>query len=261
MAQITMKALLEAGVHFGHQVRKWNPKMAKYIFGERNKIHIIDLQKTVKELKKVYKFVREVASKGEPILFVGTKKQAIEPIETEAKRCGAFYVSERWIGGTLTNFSTIRKSVARLKELEKMKKEGIFDLLSKKERSKREKEMKKLEEALSGIKEMEKLPGLVFIVDPVEEEVAVREARKMSIPIVAICDTDSDPDCVDYVIPGNDDAVRAIKLFCSIIADAVLEGKESVDKKQQEVITEEIRQYPETGISTEELEKEIKLEG
>ncbi|MFN3966080.1 MAG: 30S ribosomal protein S2 [Endomicrobiia bacterium] len=257
MSQITMKALLEAGVHFGHQVRKWNPKMAKYIFGERNKIHIIDLQKTVRELKKVYKFVRDIAAKGEPILFVGTKKQAVEPIETEAKRCGAFYVSERWIGGTLTNFATIRRSVARLKELEKMKEEGIFKLLSKKERSKREKEMKKLEQALSGIKEMDRLPGLVFIVDPVEENVAVREARRMSIPIVAICDTDADPDFIDYVIPGNDDAVRSIKLFCSIIADAVLEGKESIDTKQE--VSEQTEQYPETGISKEELEKEIEL--
>ncbi|MBU0952509.1 MAG: 30S ribosomal protein S2 [Elusimicrobia bacterium] len=254
MSSITMKSLLEAGVHFGHQTRQWNPKMSKFIFCERNKIHIIDLQKTVKELKRAYKFVRDMVALGKPVLFVGTKKQSADVVETEAKRCGAFFVSKRWLGGTLTNFATIRKSVNRLKELEKMKEEGIFELLSPKERSKRQKEMMKLESSLRGIKNMGQLPGVMFVVSPTDEDVAVQESKKMHIPIVAICDTNSDPDIVDYPIPGNDDAVRAISLFCSIIADAVMEGKGTLDQEGQAV-----KQTGEFGIPDEELAKEVEL--
>lgn len=230
MSTISMKALLEAGVHFGHQTKRWNPKMAKYVFGARNNIHIIDLQKTVKELKKAYNYVRDMVSQGHDILFVGTKKQAQESIQTEAQRCGAFYVRERWLGGTLTNFDTIKKSIARLREIEKMQADGIFKVLSKKEVSRLKKEHFKLEKALSGIKSMEQLPSLVFVVDPVQEATAVAEARKLEIPVVAICDTNCDPDLVDYPIPGNDDAIRAVKLFCTIIADAVLEGRQIIQK-------------------------------
>jgi len=232
MANITMKALLEAGVHFGHQTRRWNPKMGKYIFGTRNKIHIIDLQKTLKELKKNYKVVRDYVSDGKEIIFVGTKKQAQTPVKEEAVRCGAFFVSERWLGGTLTNFETLKKSIARLREIEKMKEEGVFKLLSKKEQSQIEKERVKLEKSLEGLKNMSKLPGVMFVIDPHEEATAVAEARKLGIPIVAVCDTNCDPDLVDHPIPGNDDAIRAVKLFCSIVADAVLEGKGVTEKKE-----------------------------
>jgi small subunit ribosomal protein S2 len=225
MANISMKALLEAGVHFGHQTRRWNPKMAKYIFGTRNKIHIIDLQKTVKELKKCYKVVRDSVAENRTILFVGTKKQAQTPVKEEAVRCGAFFVSDRWLGGTLTNFETLKKSIARLNELERMKADGIFGVLSKKEVSMRERERAKLIKSLEGIKDMKSLPGMIFVVDPTEEATAVAEARKLNIPIVAICDTNCDPDLIDHPIPGNDDAIRAVKLFCSLMADAVLEGK------------------------------------
>jgi small subunit ribosomal protein S2 len=228
-----MKALLEAGVHFGHQTRRWNPKMAKYIFGTRNKIHIVDLQKTVKELKKAYKYVRDSVAEGKTILFIGTKKQAQAPLREEATRCGAFFVNERWLGGTLTNFDTIKKSIARLRQLEKMKSDGLFDILSKKESSKREKERLRLVKFLDGIKDMKELPGLVFIVDPSEERTAVQEARKLGIPVVAICDTNCNPDEIDYPIPGNDDAIRAVKLFCSLVADAVLEGKGLLNKQEE----------------------------
>jgi small subunit ribosomal protein S2 len=231
MANISMKALLEAGVHFGHQTRRWNPKMAKYIFGTRNKIHIVDLQKTVKELKKAYKFVRDSVAEGKSVLFVGTKKQAQVPVKEEAIRCGAYFVFERWLGGTLTNFETIRRSISRLNELDKMKQDKIFNLLSKKESSKLEKERLRLVKYLEGIREMKALPGLVFIVDPTEEATAVAEARKLHIPIVAVCDTNCDPDVVDYPVPGNDDAIRAIKLFCTIMADAILEGKGFIGKE------------------------------
>jgi small subunit ribosomal protein S2 len=254
MSAITMKALLEAGVHFGHQTRRWNPKMSRYIFGERNNIHILDLQKTVKELKKAYKYVRDVAASGQSILFIGTKKQAAESLQAEAERCGAFYVSKRWLGGTLTNFQTIRKSVARLKELENMKTGGIFDLLSKKELSKRTKEMNKLEVALHGIKEMDHLPGLIFIIDPVEENVAVLEARRAGVPVVAICDSNADPDLVDYCIPGNDDAVRAVKLFTSIMADAVSEGRE-----QAKSVKEGIKESAVAGVPEDELSNEVDI--
>ena len=232
MSNISMKALLEAGVHFGHQTRRWNPKMAKFIFGTRNKIHIVDLQKTVKELKKAYKFVRDSVIEGKTVLFVGTKKQAQAPLKEEALRCGAFFVCDRWLGGTLTNFETIKKSIARLNELNRMKADGLLALLSKKEASQREKELFRLEKSLEGIKDMKEYPGLLFVVDPSEETTAVAEARKLKIPVVAICDTNCDPDLVDYPIPGNDDAIRAVKLFCSIVADAVLEGKGLVNKQE-----------------------------
>jgi small subunit ribosomal protein S2 len=232
MSNISMKALLEAGVHFGHQTRRWNPKMQKYIFGTRNKIHIIDLQKTVKELKKAYKFVRDSVAEGRTILFVGTKKQAQTPLKEESKRCGAFFVSDRWLGGTLTNYETIKKSIGRLRELDRMKNDGLFDVLSKKEAAQLERERLKLDKSLEGIRDMNALPGLMFIVDPSEETTAVTEARKLNIPVVAICDTNCDPDAVDYPIPGNDDAIRAVKLFCSIVADAVMEGKGMSQKKE-----------------------------
>src|SRR3954467_3113436 len=230
MATISMKALLEAGVHFGHQTRRWNPKMAKYIFGSRSNIHIIDLQKTAKELKKAYKFIREMAASGEPILFVGTKKQAQEAIVAEAKRSGAFYVSERWLGGTLTNFDTIKKSIGRLNELEKMKTDGLFHVMSKKEVSRLEKERTRLTKTLAGFKKMDDLPGCLFVIDPVQEATAVLEARRMEIPVVAVCDTNCDPDLIDYPVPGNDDAIRSVKLFCALMADAILEGKAEAEK-------------------------------
>ena len=225
-----MKALLEAGVHFGHQTRRWNPKMAKYIFGSRSNIHIIDLQKTAKELKKAYKFVRETAASQRPILFVGTKKQAQEAISSEAQRCNAFYVSERWLGGTLTNFETIRRSIGRLNELDRMKEDGLFRVMSKKEVSRLEKERQRLTKTLSGIKGLTGVPGCLFIVDPVQEATAVMEARRMEIPIVAVCDTNCDPDLIDYPIPGNDDAIRSVKLFCTLVADAILEGRAEAEK-------------------------------
>lgn len=225
-----MKALLEAGVHFGHQTRRWNPKMAKYIFGSRSNIHIIDLQKTAKELKKAYKFIRDLAVNGQPVLFVGTKKQAQEAILTEAQRCGAFFVSERWLGGTLTNFDTIKKSIGRLTELDKMKTEGIFRVMSKKEVSRLEKERVRLTKTLQGIKEMHEMPGCLFVIDPVQENTAILEARRMEVPVVAVCDTNCDPDLIDYPIPGNDDAIRSVKLFCTLIADAILEGKAEAEK-------------------------------
>jgi small subunit ribosomal protein S2 len=230
MANITMKALLEAGVHFGHQTRRWNPKMSKYIFGTRSKIHIIDLQKTLKELKRNYKVIRDLASEGREVLFVGTKSQAQAPIKEEALRCGAFFVCERWLGGTLTNFETLKKSIARYKEIDRMKEERVLNILSKKEQSRIEKERFKLDKSLEGLRNMTKLPGLLFIIDPCEEATAVAEARKLGIPIAAICDTNCDPDLVDYPIPGNDDAIRAVKLFCQIAADAVLEGKGLLSK-------------------------------
>lgn len=232
MANVTMKSLLESGVHFGHQTRRWNPKMGKFIFGSRNKIHIIDLQKTLKELKKIYKVVRDFSAEGKEFLFVGTKKQAQEPIKEEALRCSSYFVSDRWLGGTLTNYDTLKKSIARLKELEAMKENGIFKVLSKKEQSQKEKERIKLEKSLEGLKNMSKLPDVMFIIDPVEEATALAEAKKLGIPVVAVCDTNCDPDLIDYPVPGNDDAIRAVKLFCSVIADAVLEGK-GIENKQE----------------------------
>ena len=226
MAVISMKQLLEAGVHFGHQTRRWNPTMATYIFTERNGIYIIDLQKTVKKLEEAYFFVRDMAASGESILFVGTKKQAQDAIKEEAERCGQFYVNARWLGGMLTNFKTMRTRIARLNQLQKMQADGTFDLLPKKEVIKLQLEIAKLEKYLGGVKEMKKLPGALFVVDSRKEKNAIAEARKLNIPIVAIVDTNCDPDEIDYVIPGNDDAIRAIKLISQTMANAVLEGKQ-----------------------------------
>ena len=226
MAVISMKQLLEAGVHFGHQTRRWNPKMATYIFTERNGIYIMDLQKTVKKLEEAYFFVRDMAASGESILFVGTKKQAQDAIKEEAERCGQFYVNARWLGGMLTNFKTMRTRIARLNQLQKMQADGTFDLLPKKEVIKLQLEIAKLEKYLGGVKEMKKLPGALFVVDSRKEKNAIAEARKLNIPIVAIVDTNCDPDEIDYVIPGNDDAIRAIKLISQTMANAVLEGKQ-----------------------------------
>ena len=227
-----MKQLLEAGVHFGHQTRRWNPKMAKYIFTERNGIYIIDLQKTVKKLDEAYNFVREVASEGGSILFVGTKKQAQESIREEATRCGMHYVNARWLGGMLTNFRTIRRRIDRMAQINKMREDGTFAMLPKKEVAKLELELEKLEKFLGGVKEMDKLPKAMFIVDPRKERIAVSEARKLNIPIVAIVDTNCDPDEIDYVIPGNDDAIRAVKLIAGAMADAVLEGRQGEQMEQ-----------------------------
>ncbi len=226
MAAITMKELLEAGVHFGHQTRRWNPKMKEYIFGERNGIHIIDLQKTLKMFKEATRFVSELAKEGKTLLFVGTKRQAQEAIVEEAKRCSMFFVNLRWLGGLLTNYGTIQKSIRRLKELDEMSQDGRYELLPKKEVIKLERERKHLEQNLSGIKEMPGLPDAVFVIDSFKEEIAVHEARKLEIPVVGVVDTNCDPDKVTYIIPGNDDALRAIRLFASKIADAVLEGKQ-----------------------------------
>ncbi len=235
MAVISMKQLLEAGVHFGHQTRRWNPKMAKYIFTERNGIHIIDLQKTVRKADEAYNFMRDCAMEGKNVLFVGTKKQAQESIESEAKRCNMFYVSNRWLGGMLTNFTTIRKRVERLNEIDEMEKNGQFEILPKKEVIKLQHEREKLENNLGGIREMKSLPGLLFVVDPKKEHLAVDEARKLGIPIVAIADTNSDPDLIDYPIPGNDDAIRAVKLISGKMADAVLEGRQGYQEVVEEV--------------------------
>jgi ribosomal protein S2 len=221
-----MKQLLEAGVHFGHQTRRWNPKMAKYIFTERNGIYIIDLQKTVKKLEEAYNFVRDLSVEGKSVLFVGTKKQAQDSVKEEAERAGAYYVNARWLGGMLTNFTTIRTRIERLKQLRAMEEDGTFELLPKKEVVKLNLEIEKLEKFLGGIKDMKEIPGALFIIDPRKERIAVAEAKKLGIPIVAIVDTNCDPDEVDYVIPGNDDAIRAVKLISSAIANAIIEGNE-----------------------------------
>jgi small subunit ribosomal protein S2 len=226
MSTVTMKQLLEAGVHFGHQTKRWNPKMKEYIFGSRNGIYIIDLQKTVRLFKEAYKFIVDTCAKGENILFVGTKKQAQDSIQEEARRASMFFVNQRWLGGTLTNFRTIKKNVERLKKLEAMKEDGSIEALPKKEVLQLEKERAKMEKTLGGIKDMGRLPDGIFIVDPRKERIAVHEARKLGIPIVAIVDTNCDPDEIDYLIPGNDDAIRAIRLISSKIADACLEGKQ-----------------------------------
>ncbi|MGI6318372.1 MAG: 30S ribosomal protein S2 [Firmicutes bacterium] len=239
MSVVTMKQLLEAGVHFGHQTRRWNPKMREYIFTERNGIYIIDLQKTVRLMEGVYAFVKKITMQGEKILFVGTKKQAQESIETEAVRCEMPYVNQRWLGGMLTNFNTIRKRINRLVELEQMEEEGRFALLPKKEVIKLNHEKDKLLKFLGGIRDMQELPGAVFVVDPRKERIAIAEARKLEIPIVSIVDTNCDPDEIDYIIPGNDDAIRAVKLITSKIADAVLEGKQGLQIAQEEAAEEE----------------------
>lgn len=226
MAVITMKQLLEAGVHFGHQTRKWNPKMGKYIYAARNDIHIIDLQLTVGLVEDAYKYVSDAVKDGKTVLFVGTKKQAQDAVKEEAERCGMYYVNSRWLGGTLTNFKTIRSRIDRMVKLEKMEQNGEFDLLPKKEVAKLKEEMGKLQTNLNGIRDMNKLPGVMFVVDPHNEDIAVKEARKLNIPIVAITDTNCDPDLVDCVIPGNDDAIRAVKLISSVIANAVIEANQ-----------------------------------
>ena len=234
MSNITMKEFLEAGVHFGHQTRRWNPKMKEYIYGERNGIYIIDLQKTLKLFKEAAKFLADLAAEGKTILFVGTKRQAQEAIAEEATRCGMYHVNHRWLGGLLTNNATIQKSIQRLKELEEMSRDGRYDLLTKKEVQRLERERKHLDQNLAGIKDMPGLPDTLFVVDSNKEDIAVKEARKLGIPVVGIVDTNCDPDLVDYVIPGNDDALRAIRLFTSRIADAVLEGKDAALQKQLE---------------------------
>ncbi|MEO6913266.1 MAG: 30S ribosomal protein S2 [Candidatus Baltobacteraceae bacterium] len=225
MAAISMRALLEAGVHFGHQTRRWNPKMKPYIFQERNGIYIIDLSQTVQRLRETYAALKQMSREGKVVLFVGTKKQAQDVVKEEAERAGTYFINQRWLGGTLTNFQTIQKRIARLRELEGMKQQGTFDLLPKKEVSKLTDELTKLERFLGGIKEMHKLPDAIFIVDPKKERIAVLEARKLKIPIIAVIDTNCDPDEIDFPIPGNDDAIRAVKLMVSTIADAIIEGK------------------------------------
>lgn len=235
MAVVSMKQLLEAGVHFGHQTRRWNPKMKRFIFAERNGIYIIDLQKTVRMIDDAYNFVRDAVLGGGTVLFVGTKKQSHDTIKEEAERCGMYYVNERWLGGMLTNFKTIRSRVAYLKRLEKMEEDGTFDVLPKKEVQALRKEMERLRKYLGGIRDMNKLPSVVYIVDPRKEQIAVAEARRLGIPIVAIVDTNCDPDEIDLVIPGNDDAIRAVRLITSKVADAVIEGQEGRDSMTEEV--------------------------
>ena len=235
MAVVSMKQLLEAGVHFGHQTRRWNPKMATYIYTERNGIYIIDLQKTVKKLEEAYSFVRSLGESGQTLLFVGTKKQAQEAIKEEAERVGMYYVNARWLGGMLTNFRTIRRRIDRMEQINKMREDGTFDMLPKKEVAKLELELEKLEKFLGGVKEMGSLPKAMFIVDPRKERIAVSEARKLNIPIVAIVDTNCDPDEIDYVIPGNDDAIRAVKLIAGAMADAVLEGRQGEQMEEASV--------------------------
>ena len=238
MSSVSMKQLLEAGVHFGHQTRRWNPKMARYIFTERNGIYIIDLQKTVKKLDEAYDFIKEIAAEGGEVLFVGTKKQAQEAIREEAERCGMHFVNARWLGGMLTNYKTIQKRIARLEQLNKMKEDGTFDLLPKKEVIKLELEIEKLEKFMGGIKNMGTLPKAMFIVDTRKEKIAVAEAKNLGIPVVAIVDTNCDPDEIDYVIPGNDDAIRAVKLIAGAMADAIIEGRQGEQNVAEEVAEE-----------------------
>ena len=230
-AVINMKELLEAGVHFGHQTRRWNPKMKPYIFGARNGIHIIDLQKTVRLFKTTYEFIVRTVSEGYPVLFVGTKKQGHDSIVEESERCGMFFIVNRWLGGTLTNFQTIKKSIKRLKDIERMKEDGSINRYTKKEILKMEKELFKLERNLGGIKNMDELPGAIFVVDPRREKIAVKEGRKLGIPVIAIADSNCDPDEIDFILPGNDDAIRAIRLFCSKIADACIEGHSMAEER------------------------------
>ena len=254
MAVITMKQLLEVGAHFGHQAKRWNPKMKPYIFTERNGIYIIDLQKTVKKVEEAYYFVRDIIAEGGTVLFVGTKKQAQEAIETEAKRCGMYYVNQRWLGGMLTNFQTISKRVERLFELEKMEEDGVFDVLPKKEVINLNRERERLEKYLGGIKDMKSLPDVLFVVDPKKEDIAVHEARILHIPVVAIIDTNCDPDEVDYAIPGNDDAIRAVKLLTETIANAVIEARQGLEESTatEENVAEETVELEAVQESVEE---------
>ncbi len=233
MSNVSMKSMLEAGVHFGHQTSRWNPKMSRFIFGERNGVHILDLQKTAKELKKACAFVKEEAKKGSKFLFVGTKKQAQEAIATEAARADVYCIHEKWLGGTLTNFQTVKKSIERMNELEKWEASGVFKAISKKEASRLSKELNRLQKLLGGIREMKVLPDVVFVIDPVDTAGAVRESHVLGIPVVAVCDTNCDPDLIDVPVPGNDDAARSIKLFCAAIADAVLEGRAEAEAAKQ----------------------------
>ena len=246
---ILMKNLLEAGVHFGHQTRRWNPKMSKFIFTERNGIYIIDLHKTVKQIEQAYDFVREIVADGGRVLFVGTKKQAQEAVETEAKRSGQFYVSHRWLGGMLTNYKTIRKRIERLKKLELMEEDGTFQRLPKKEVIKLKREAEKLEKFLGGIKEMDKLPDVLFVIDPKNEKIAVNEAKILGIPVIGVVDTNCDPDEVDIAIPGNDDAIRAVKLLTGTIANAIVEAKqgEQVEAEETETVVEEVLEIEEVS--------------
>ena len=265
MAVVAMKQLLEAGVHFGHQTRRWDPRMAEYIFQARNGIHIIDLQKTSKKLDEAYNFIREQAEEGKKVLFVGTKKQAQECVKEAAEKCGMYYVDKRWLGGMLTNFDTIQTRIQRLKDLENMAEDGTFEVLPKKEVILLKKEMEKLERNLGGIKEMTELPGVIFLVDPKKERIAVLEAKKLGIPTVGLVDTNCDPNDVDYVIPGNDDAIRAVKLIADVIANAVIEGKqgESFDSEavsEEEPVAEEETSIEEVVASEEETENEEKEE-
>ena len=254
MAVVAMKQLLEAGVHFGHQTKRWDPKMAEYIYQARNGIHIIDLQKTSKKIDEAYAFVKEIAEEGQDILFIGTKKQAQECVKEAAEKSGMFYVDQRWLGGMLTNFKTIRTRVERLKKLEAMQEDGTFEVLPKKEVSKLKNEMEKLEKNLGGIKEMTRLPGAIFVVDPKNERIAVLEAKKLGIPVVGLVDTNCSPEDVDYPIPGNDDAIRAVKLITDVMANAVIEGKqgEILEVAQEEVPTEE-----ETQVETKDIEEVV----
>ena len=242
MAVVAMKQLLEAGVHFGHQTRRWDPKMAEYIFQARNGIHIIDLQKTSKKIDEAYKFMKEISEEGKSVLFVGTKKQAQECMKEAAQMCGMYYVDQRWLGGMLTNFGTIRTRIQRLKNLETMQEDGTFDVLPKKEVIQLKKEMEKLEKNLGGIKDMEELPGALFIVDPKKERIAILEARKLNIPVVGLIDTNCNPEDVDYAIPGNDDAIRAVKLIAEVMANAVIEGRqgETFEVASEEQVAEEV---------------------
>ncbi|MBO6243230.1 MAG: 30S ribosomal protein S2 [Clostridia bacterium] len=260
MAVVAMKQLLEAGVHFGHQTRRWNPKMAEYIFQARNGIHIIDLQKTSKKLDEAYAFVKEQVEEGKTILFVGTKKQAQECVKEAAQKCGMYYVDQRWLGGMLTNFETIRKRVQRLKDLETMQEDGTFDILPKKEVILLKKEMVKLERNLGGIKDMEKLPGIIFLVDPKKERIAILEAKKLEIPVVGLVDTNCNPEELDYPIPGNDDAIRAVKLIADVIANAVIEGKQGESfevTEEQEADVEEATSIEEVVENSEEATETV----
>ncbi len=258
MAVINMKQLLEAGVHFGHQTRRWNPKMKPYIFGARNGIHIIDLQKTVRLIRIAYDFIVRTVADGYPLLFVGTKKQGHESVVEESERCGMFYVVNRWLGGTLTNFQTIKKSIARLKDLEQMKEDGSINRYTKKEILKMDKELFKLERNLGGIKNMDELPGAVFVVDPKREKIAVREARKLGIPVIAIADSNCDPDDIDFIIPGNDDAIRAIRLICSKVADAAIEGHALAEQRLRE---EDVLRKEQEAAAAETVEVSESIEG
>ena len=259
MAVVAMKQLLEAGVHFGHQTRRWDPKMAEYIFQARNGIHIIDLQKTSKKLDEAYAFLKEQAEAGKTVLFVGTKKQAQECVKEAAEKCGMYYVNQRWLGGTLTNFSTIRKRIGRLLELEKMQEDGTFEVLPKKEVILLKKEMEKLEKNLGGIKEMTEVPGVMFIVDPKKEKIGILEARKLGIPVIGLVDTNCNPQDVDYAIPGNDDAIRAVKLIADCMANAVIEGKqgESMETVEEAMEVEEVAEPTdmEEVVASEEVEE------